>query len=255
MHSSYVHKILVSYDGTLFYGWQKTAAGPSIQGSLEKALHTITGEVIPVEGCSRTDRGVHALGQVASFSTLLPITCYKKFQKSLNSLLPKEIHVRHLEEASSEFHPGLDALSKEYTYYICTSPQQLPEHRLYSWHVAYPLDLSLMQEAASLLKGCQDFESFTNKRADKKYTSTVRHLETFKIENLPGERLQIKLIGNHFLYKMARNLVGTVIYIGRGKIALEDLSSILQKKERLKAGITAPACGLWLTNIIYDTKK
>lgn len=255
LSSSYVHKILLSYEGTFFYGWQKTASGPSIQESLEKALCVITGETTTVEGCSRTDRGVHALGQVASFSTFLPITCYIKFQKSLNSLLPKTISIRHIEEARQDFHPGLDALSKEYTYYICTSQQQLPEYRLYSWHSTYPLNLFLMQEAGRLLTGTHDFASFTNKRADKKYTDTIRRLDSCRVESLPGERLQITLIGNHFLYKMARNLVGTVFYIGRGKIALNDLSALLQKKEQLHVGITAPACGLWLANIIYDTKK
>lgn len=248
--NSYVHRLHIAYDGTAFYGWQKTTEGPSIQESLETAVSLLTKENVLVEGCSRTDRGVHAKEQVASFRTNKALN-YKSFQKSLNALLPPSIRVLSLTGEESSFHPGLHAVSKEYNYFVCLGPYQLPHNRLYSWHYPYELDLNLMKQAASFFLGQHDFAAFTNVKKNEEYDSTVRHLMAFDILVLEEKRLQFRLIGNHFLYKMARNLVGTVIYIGRGKIALEDLPTILQKKDRTLAGITAPACGLWLKQINY----
>lgn len=245
------HKIVIAYDGSGLYGWQKTFEGPSVQEALETVIQKITGEPISVEGCSRTDRGVHALAQVASFSTHKPIASYARFQRGINALLPPAIRLREASSVEASFHPGLSAFGKEYIYYVCQGPVQLPQHRLYSWHVPYELDLELMQKAASFFIGEHDFAAFTNTKKNEEYDSTIRRLDAFTIKLKDPQRLEFSLLGNQFLYKMVRNLVGTVIYIGRGKIALEELPLILQKKDRRLAGVTAPACGLWLKEIYY----
>lgn len=244
---SYNHKLLLTYDGSAFFGWQKTKEGPSIQETVEEAAEIILREPISLTGASRTDRGVHAVGQVVAFQSHNPITSYATFQKGLNALLPLTIRVLKAEKAALDFHPTLEALTKEYRYYICQ--KGLPHHLLYSWHYPYALDLDKMKEAAAYFLGEHDFAAFTNVKKNERYDNTVRRLDQFDI--IEGERLEMRLVGNHFLYKMVRNLVGTVVYVGRGKIALEELPLILHQKERRLAGITAPASGLWLHHIHY----
>ncbi len=237
-----LYKLIISYDGTRYFGWQKTNVGPTIQEELQKAVAKITQETAVPEAASRTDRGVHAKGQVVHLSLQKEIAL-----RSLNAVLPSDIRVLELEPAA--FHATLDAVKKEYHYHLCLGAVQDPIHRLYSWHTRYPLDLEKMRRASKDLLGTHDFSAFANEPEENPHCS----LESIQIEELPGERLQIALIGNRFLYKMARNLSGTLVYIGCGKLPLDCIPSLLASRDRKAAGITAPAHGLVLQKVFYDT--
>lgn len=247
--NSYAHKLTLAYDGTNLFGWQKTKEGPSVQEAVEEALAVLLRAKVTVEGCSRTDRGVHAEGQVASFVTTKSLANTYSLLRGMNALLPPTIRVLAVDEVPASFHPALDASLKEYRYSISQGSYALPHSRLYSWHCPYELDLDAMREAAAFFCGTHDFAAFTNSKKNEVYESTIRHLKSFEIH--AGALLEMRLVGNHFLYKMVRNLVGTVVYVGRGKIALEELPLILQSKDRRRSGITAPAHGLTLRQIYY----
>lgn len=251
MTDSLKNLILVhSYDGTSFYGWQKTKMGPSIEEALEKALQKILQEEISLNVASRTDRGVHARRQIANFLTKKDLGDPAALQRSLNALLPSEIRILEIQEKPFSFHPTLDARQKEYHYYLCLGPVQLPFHADFSWHFPYSLDLTAMQEAAKHLTGSHDFRAFTNRR-DPPHQETICTLQSVEILPLQNNRLCIKIFGDHFLYKMVRNIAGTLLYIGAGKIPLQDLPRIIKNKDRTAAGITAPAHGLFLQKIYY----
>lgn len=244
-------KLIIAYDGGSFCGWQKTKVGPSIEETLEKVLGTILQEPISLQAASRTDSGVHARGQVVNF-----ITANKRFDLSrlfvsANQLLPKSIVVSSLQEAPASFHPTLDCIGKEYHYSICASPVQLPQHRCYSWHVRASLDKGKMDEAAAMIKGEKNFKALCNAKKNSRYQDYLRELTSIEIESLPEERLCIKILGNHFLYKMARNIAGMIVYAGIGKLHPGDIESILASGDRTQASITAPAHGLTLFRVLY----
>jgi tRNA pseudouridine38-40 synthase len=242
-------KLILAYEGTRYLGWQKTAMGLSIEEELEKALAQILQHPVKLQAASRTDAGVHAEGQVVNFFTEseMPLD---KLQKSLNSLLPKDISVLKIEEAPEAFHPTLDCRGKEYHYSVCTGSTQLPFHRQFSWHFSYPLDLEAMQKAAEALLGKHDFSAFTNEKQE----DNVREIFAIQIEPLDG-RLKIRVSGNNFLYKMVRNIVGTLLYAGCGKLPWQEVPSIIASKDRTRAGVTAPAHGLVLKEVIYDKSE
>jgi len=242
---------MVAYDGTHYLGWQKTSMGPSIEESLEIAINQILQHPITLQAASRTDAGVHASGQVVNFFTEKPIKNLRQFQVGLNALLPSDITVMDVEIANENFHPTLDCIAKEYHYFICTGVGQLPFHRHFSWHYPYPLDVDSMREAARLLLGEHDFSAFCNEKKNSDYEHCVRCLYGIDILELPENRLQFKVKGNNFLYRMVRNLVGTLAYVGRGKIDKDAIPSILASKARPEAGITAPAHGLRLQHVFY----
>lgn len=241
----------LAYDGTAYLGWQATKKGPSIEEELKKALETILQCPIRLQATSRTDRGVHAWGQIANFMVekieLLPAQIHRR----LNRLLPQAISVLELWEAPSNFHPTLDCQGKEYHYFICNTPIQLPQYRLYSWHCHHDLDLGLMKEAASLLIGEHDFSAFCNVKKNANYSTMIRKLTKIELVSFSSQRLNIQIAGNHFLYKMVRNLVGTIVYIGNRKLPLNTLQTILTSKDRTLAGVTAPAHGLFLQKVFY----
>ena len=232
-------KAKISYDGTSYFGWQKTKMGPSIQETLEKALYQVLRRPISVEAASRTDRGVHAEGQVIHFDA--PLAYLKK---QLNCVLPHDIWIASLEEVAANFHATLQATGKEYTYSLCRSPSQLPIHRLYSWHFPHPLDLAKMRKGALHLLGTRDFSPFAGEKEENPIC-TLTHLS---IEE-EGSRLKIVLRGDRFLYKMVRTLVGTLVYIGSGKLPADGIPEI---KNRTQAGMTAPAHGLFLSKVFYN---
>lgn len=240
----------VAYDGTAFLGWQKTKMGISIEESLQSALEQILQEPISLQAASRTDAGVHAHGQVVNFLTKKEWDL-SKLQTSLNSLLPKEIAVWQVENANNTFHPTLDCKGKEYHYWICTGPVQMPQHRLYSWHYPYCLDLHAMHQALRSLIGQHDFSAFCNEKNNESYEHYIREIHAIDIEQIAENRLCIKITGRHFLYKMVRNIVGTLAYVGRGKMAAEDIPRILLQRDRTQAGMTAPAHGLALFQVFY----
>lgn len=239
-------QIIIAYDGTRFFGWQKTRTGPSIQEELEKAIAQILGKSIQTEAASRTDRGVHAKGQIAHFYTEEMIDP-RQFRRALNAILPQEISVQSVQYADVAFHPTLSALSKEYHYWICNSAIQLPMNRLYSWHIHQPLDLESMQRAARDFLGTHDFLALTNESTD----DSIRTVEHIAIQSTPEGRICIKIRADRFLYKMARNIVGTLVYIGRQKLPKDCIPQILASKMRKNAGMTAPAHGLFLIEVFY----
>lgn len=243
-------RLIVAYEGTNYWGWQKTTAGSTIESELERVLEQVLQEKVLLQAASRTDRGVHALGQVVNFHTQ-PGRELKKLQISLNALLPKDIVVRQIEEAAPGFHPTLDVKSKTYTYEICQGTVQLPRHRLYSWHYHYPLDLEAIQGAIPYLIGTHDFSAFCNQKENELYENHIRTLYQIEMEIVEDKRLKFSISGNHFLYKMVRNLVGTLTYIGSGKLAADSIPEILAHKDRTLAGVTAPACGLTLAQVLY----
>jgi tRNA pseudouridine38-40 synthase len=243
-------KLTIAYEGTCYLGWQKTAMGLSIEEELEKAAAQILQHDIALQAASRTDAGVHAEGQVVNFFTdsSLPL---ERLHKSLNGLLPEDITVLQIEEAPASFHPTLDSRGKEYHYFVCNGPAQLPFHRKFSWYFGYPLNLENMEKAAQLLLGKHDFSAFTNERQN----DNVREVYKIGIEPLMDDRIKIRVSGNNFLYKMVRNIVGTLLYVGCGKISWEAIPAILTNRDRTQAGVTAPAQGLHLKEVWYDTAQ
>jgi tRNA pseudouridine38-40 synthase len=247
-------KLIIAYEGSKYLGWQKTSMGPNIEGVLESALKQLLQEEVPIQACSRTDAGVHAQGQVVNFLTRSAIPL-KGLGNGLNALLPKEIRVLSLEEMPLSFHPTLDALSKTYHYHVCTGPIQMPFVRHLSWHTPYLLDLVAMREAAQCLLGRHDFKALCNYRKGLRYEDYVREVLRLEITPLPDRRLRFEIEGSSFLYKMVRNIVGTLVYVGRGKLTVADVPLILTGKQRSAAGITAPSHGLTLAHIRYKIMK
>ncbi|MBS0625991.1 MAG: tRNA pseudouridine(38-40) synthase TruA [Verrucomicrobia bacterium] len=239
-------KLILTYDGTHYFGWQKTKTGPSVQESLEKALFQILRTPVLTEAASRTDRGVHARGQVVSF-VLEEERDLSLLQYNLNSVLPSDIRILSLEETADSFHPTLDAVGKEYRYSICLGPVFDPFQRQYAWHVHQPLDLEAMQAAALAFIGTHDFSSFTTEDVEE----STRTLFDVKIAVLPENQLEIRLYGDRFLYKMARRIVGTLVEIGQGKIPVGQVGTLFEKPNRSTAGMTAPAHGLFLHQVFY----
>lgn len=244
-------KLIIAYDGGAYLGWQKTQEGPSIEAALQATLEQILQHPIHLQAASRTDAGVHAQGQVVNFVVAKEPFDLHRLHTSLNSLLPKDIVVLSSEAAPPQFHPTLDSTSKEYRYYLCLGPVQLPQHRRYSWHEHHPLDIEKMHAAATALIGKHDFSAFCNFKKNAHYQDFVREVHNIEILPLDGHRLCIRVEGSHFLYKMVRNIVGTLVYIGRGKIPLEELPQLLASQDRTKLGVTAPAHGLFLHQISY----
>ncbi|HEY2811515.1 MAG TPA: tRNA pseudouridine(38-40) synthase TruA [Rhabdochlamydiaceae bacterium] len=242
--------LTLSYLGTPFKGWQKTRSSPTIEEAVECALLRILRQHPKLQAASRTDAGVHAEGQIVNFLTDHPIDL-PTLARALNGTLPKEVCVLSIEEHPLDFHPTLHCQAKEYRYQICNGPVQLPFHRFTSWHIPDTLHLENMQRGAELLLGTHDFSAFCNERAlwDR---NPVCHLQEISFAPLPSQRLRISIIGDHFLYKMVRNIVGTLVHVGWGKIAVEKLSDILESKDRTNAGVTAPAHGLSLYRVYYN---
>lgn len=244
-------KMVIAYDGTAYLGWQKTNTGPSIEGTLQSAIEKILQHPIALQAASRTDARVHAHGQVVNFFTSKKLIDLDKLMHSINCILPHDIVVRTISFASENFHPTLDCCAKEYRYQICFGKTQLPHDRFYSWHYPYQIDIEAMRAAARSLIGVYDFSSFCNLKKNSSYENYIREVNEIKIEELTDIKIQVTIKGNHFLYKMVRNIVGTLVYISTGRIPVEAINDILLGKDRTRAGVTAPAHGLTLLNVQY----
>ncbi|MCX6990183.1 MAG: tRNA pseudouridine(38-40) synthase TruA [Chlamydiae bacterium] len=244
------YKLLIAYDGTSYGGWQSQPNSICIQDLLEKALTILTRQKSEVIGSGRTDAGVHALGQVAHFTTDEPIDTGRVLF-SLNALLPKEIRALDLSQAPDTFHARFDATGKIYHYRIHLDPVLDPFKRKYALHVQQKINLDALKEAAKLFTGTRDFSSFANNQtkgsAAKDPVRTLRKLDV--IEEEGGVRLEFE--GTGFLYKMVRNITGTLLEVAEGKRAPEDISSILAAKDRSKAGKAAFPHGLFLVKVFY----
>lgn len=240
----------IAYDGSSFLGWQKTKMGLSIESQLERALYTIFAEEFTLQAASRTDAGVHAAGQIVNFFTRTPLNL-EHLKTQLNQILSPHIAILEAYEGSMSFHPTLDCKAKQYRYYVNTGTTQFPHDRLYAWHFPCKPDIELMREAATALTGTHDFQSFCNIRKNMTYEHYIRTITSVEILEQPNSRLAFFITGNNFLYRMVRNLVGTLMYVGIGKIFVSDIPNILAAKDRTKAGPTAPAHGLTLMSVRY----
>lgn len=245
------YKLLVAYDGTGYKGWQRTEAGPSIEEYLQKAIETVFQHPVKLQAASRTDAGVHAEGQVVNFISPKEIHSLKQLPVRLNRLLPKDITVLCFMEADFHFHPTTSAKGKIYHYHLCLSPIQSPHRRLYSWHCYSPLNLALMRQAAEQLQGTRDYSAFCNFHTNSRYQHFEREVLRIEIVETGENQLCIVVEGRSFLYKMVRNLVGTIVNIGQEKIAIEQLETIIAGKDRRCAGPSAPAHGLFLKEVYY----
>jgi tRNA pseudouridine38-40 synthase len=244
-------RIILAYDGTNYLGWQKTSTGPSIEAILQTTMEKILQEPVVLQAASRTDAGVHAKGQVVNFFTTKEDIDLFKLVHSLNCMLPKDIVVIEAQIAPDHFHPTLDNKGKEYHYHLFYGAVQYPHLRRTSWHYPQKLDISLMREAVQILLGTHDFSAFCNLKKNTEYEDYIRTITRLEIFELPDNNLRIEIEGNNFLYKMVRNIVGTLVYIGSKKIDVNQLKSILESGDRTQAGVTAPAHGLFLAKVIY----
>jgi tRNA pseudouridine38-40 synthase len=242
-------KLTLAYDGTRFVGWQRQAAGESIQGLLETVLARIEGGPVTVHGAGRTDAGVHALGQVASVS----VTCahdVATLARAMNAELPEDIRVVDLTEAATGFHARFSARSKTYRYRIRNTPVADPFDRAYVWHLPAPLDADAMRQAASMVAGTHDFAAFQSTGGAP--SSTVRTMHRSEL-TLSGSVLTYEVAGDGFLRHMVRAMVGTLVEVGRGRRAASTMLDVIASGRRADAGITAPARGLFLVRVDYDS--
>ncbi len=240
-------KLTVAYDGTNYCGWQIQPNGITIEEVLNKALTKLMGEEIRIIGASRTDSGVHALGNVAVFDSKTSIPP-ERIAYALNQRLPEDIVVTHSEEVPVDWHPRYCNCEKTYEYHILNSKIPDPTRRLNRYFVSYTLDLDKMRQAAEYLKGEHDFASFCNVRTNVE--DTVRNIYSLDVIQEKDE-ITIRVTGNGFLYNMIRIIVGTLLRVGRGFYTPEQVKDILEAKDRQAAGVTAPPHGLVLVEIKY----
>lgn len=241
-------KMRIAYDGTAYSGWQRQKIRPTIQGEIEKTLQIMTGERITVIGSGRTDAGVHALGQVAHFhsNTRLPP---ETLLSGLNSLLPRDIVIQRLTRAPSVFHARYDARAKTYQYRIRNQRIRSVMDRGYAWHIRHPLDLEAMRSAARHLLGTHDLKSFEGAGSPRSHTRRTVMKAVFSERS--GGEIRFEIQADGFLKAMVRNIVGTLVHVGLGKIDPEALKTILASKDRGRAGPTAPPHGLFLKAVFY----
>lgn len=241
----------VAYDGTDFAGWQVQPEAATVQGTLSLAIGRITGEKVLPQGSGRTDAGVHALAQVATIQTESVIPA-ANLVVALNDILPASIRVLGAEEAEAEFHPRKSARAKTYRYRIYRDAICPPFLARYVWHYPYPLDEAAMRRAAPLVEGEHDFTSFAavDPERGREGVSNVRRIFSSRWSREASE-LIYEVRGNGFLHHMVRNLIGTFLLVGKGTLSLDDVTRILQAKDRSAAGATAPASGLYLVNVEY----
>ena len=248
-------KVTLSFDGTDFSGWQRQSNAITIQGELESALSRITNSMVTLHGAGRTDAGVHAIAMVASFATESSIAL-PKFQNGLNSILPFSIRITNMEDVPPDFHARFSALAKTYLYNIDTSSIQSPFVRLFSVHIPQYLSIDDMEQCLQVITGTHDFASFeASGSRDKSITTgrgSVRTLSAAKITKTGTDTYQFEFTGDGFLRHMIRNIVGTVLNVGKERTSRDEFKKILMAKDRSSAGATAPAHGLFLKKIYYN---
>ena len=240
-------KIVVAYDGTNYCGWQVQPNGLSVQEVLEKHLSDLLGEEIRITGASRTDAGVHALGNVAAFNTSARMAA-DRISFAMNTRLPADIRIQESAEVPMEFHPRFANTVKTYEYRIFNRKFPDPTKRLYSFFYHYPLDVEKMQRAAAYLVGEHDFKSFCT--AKPEVTNPVRTVYSLDLKR-EDDMITLRIRGNGFLYNMVRIITGTLIRVGGGFLEPEDIPKILEAKDRGAAGETARPEGLTLVKIEY----
>jgi tRNA pseudouridine38-40 synthase len=258
-------RLTLAYDGTRYRGWQVQPEGPTLQGVLTRAIQRLTNERCAVFSAGRTDAGVHALGQVANFHTRSQIPA-ANFRPALQSHLPEDVVILDSREAPPEFHATFSAVAKRYRYVIDNGPVPLPFLRNYAWSIRRPLDAAAMHEAAQVLAGTHDFRSFETDWPNK--ATSVRTVHKVSVDRrpawpiwLPGaapwvtaaeaQFILFEIEADGFLYNMVRSIVGTLVYVGRGKWNAANVRDALVARCRSRAGATAPARGLYLVEVSY----
>lgn len=241
-------KLTIEYDGKRYLGWQRLGdSDKTVQGKIEKVIQQLTGETIEITGSGRTDAGAHAKGQVANFKTAATLSC-DEILTLFNRYLPDDIVVKQVEEVPERFHARYNAKGKQYSYYVWNSSVPTAFDRYHSFQVSEPLDIAKMEAACEKLVGTHDFLGFSALKKSKK--STERTIDELTITQ-EGNMLHFTFVGNGFLYKMVRILMGTLIEIGSGRLPITVIDEIFANKVRSQAGETAPAQGLFLDEVYY----
>ena len=241
-------KITLAYDGTGFVGWQRQPEGLSIQGLLEDALRELDDRDVAVTGAGRTDAGVHALAQVAGFSlerTIAP----DALVRAVNVRLPDSVRVLSAQPVDASFRPRFDAKTKTYRYRVWNADVLSPFERRYAWHVIERLDVDAMRAAAAALEGQHDFAAFQGTGSDAK--TTERRIVRAALRAPHDALVEVEVVGDGFLRHMVRNIVGTLVEVGRGRMPPAWVGEVLASRDRRKAGRTAPAQGLFLVGVNY----
>jgi tRNA pseudouridine38-40 synthase len=251
-------RLLIEYEGTNYHGWQSQKSGGTIQDLICAALFGITGEQVKLIGASRTDAGVHALGQVAIFGTDSSLES-EVIMRALNAKLPPDIRILDAKETDGDFHPRYRAIKKSYFYLLSTDRRHSAFLYRYVWYVTGELNMNAVKEAASVILGEHDFSSFRGSGCGARHpVRTVNSADILRLEELSfmtarikGDFVKIRIEANAFLRHMVRNIVGTLVEVGRGKISPAEFRQILESCDRKTAGPTAPAKGLFLDKITY----
>ncbi len=241
-------KLVLEYDGTCYAGWQRQPDQPTIQEAIERAIQQVRQINVSVIGAGRTDSGVHARGQVASFRTELDWPA-SNWMRALNAVLPKSIAVRSSTLMDDRFHAQHDARGKLYTYRILHRPARPTIDRAFAWHIYRPLNDVAMQQAAATLIGLQNFSSFEGSLTDN--TNPICNLQRFAVIR-QDDQILIEAYADRFLKHMVRAIVGTVVEVGLGKRPSDSLTEVLRAQDRSAAGQTAPPQGLCLMRVDYD---
>jgi tRNA pseudouridine38-40 synthase len=241
-------KLVLEYDGTCYAGWQRQPHHPTIQGAIEQAIRQVSQARVSVVGAGRTDSGVHARGQVASFHIDLDWPA-SNWMRALNAVLPKDIAVRSSAIMDDRFHAQHDARGKLYTYRILHHPARPTIDRAFVWHIYRPLDDDAMQQAAATLIGAQDFSSFEGSLTDN--DNPICRLQRLAVIR-HDDQILIEAYADRFLKHMVRAIVGTLVEVGLGKRAADSLTEVLQARNRSAAGQTAPPHGLSLMRVDYE---
>lgn len=244
------YKLIIAYDGTQYSGWQMQPNALSIQEVLEEKLKVLTKTRTSLTGAGRTDAGVHAIGQVAHFKVEAPFSP-SLLRLSLNGLLPKDIRIMDVEEVPLDFHARYSATNKIYYYHLNLGPVQDPFEKQYSWNITNSLNMELLKKGISYLIGTHNFSAFANEA--NQGAAKKNPIRTLKRISVVPERIGMRLEfeGESFLYKMVRNMTGTLIDVAKGKLSPEEIKKILESKDRKNAGRAAPAKGLFLVRIDY----
>lgn len=246
------HRLTIAYRGTEFSGWQRQAHKRTVQECIEAALEKLWKGKIVLQGSGRTDTGVHALGQIASFNAPR-LHAGPILQRALNANLPRDVRIVGCRLVSPSFHARFDAAGKTYRYLVWNHPVQDPFTVDTHWHLPRPLDLMAMRRAARLLIGTHDFASFTSNPGYER-ESTVRRMRCVSITRT-GPVFTFHFTADGFLYRMVRNLVGGLTQVGLGKLTVEEFGQVLQARSRAAAPANAPACGLYLLQVTYRLGK
>jgi len=240
-------QLVLGFDGAAYHGWQIQEHQKTVQGELRDAIQKITGEQVNPVGSGRTDAGTHARGFVSNFTTGARIPL-RSLIRALNSVLPRDIRVLRAQAVPADFHSRHSARAKIYRYQIYRGAIMPPHLAREHFHFPYPLNLALMEQAAGLFIGSHDFASFAAKGSGKE--NTVRQIYSCRMKSA-GHRLTFTVEGNGFLHHMVRNMVGTLLELGRGLITLPEFEALFALRDRTQAGFTVPACGLILIRVKY----